>query len=149
VLAGWGGVFPLVAGALAFKSGHVVNRSRVLTFALDGAARLPPAVAPAQRVMAPPSVHIEPALAAEGAKQYARRCGSCHGDGAVSGGLVPDLRFSPALSNEALWNAVIDAGALESHGMVSFKSVLDAHEQAAVRAYLIERAQESDAARRR
>ncbi|HXS28825.1 MAG TPA: PQQ-dependent dehydrogenase, methanol/ethanol family [Steroidobacteraceae bacterium] len=149
VLAGWGGVFPLVAGALSFKSGHVVNRSRVLTFALDGTARLPPAVAPAQGVMAPPSAHVEPALAAEGAKQYARRCGSCHGDGAVSGGLVPDLRFSPALSNEALWNAVINEGALESHGMVSFKSVLDAHEQAAVRAYLIERAQESDAARRR
>lgn len=149
VLAGWGGVFPLVAGALAFKSGHVVNRSRVLTFALDGKAHLPRAVEVAQRFIPPPAVHVEPALAAEGAKQYARRCGSCHGDGAVSGGLVPDLRYSPALSNDAFWNAVVNDGALESHGMVSFGSVLDAKEQAAVRAYLIQKAQQSDGARSR
>ncbi|MGH8218681.1 MAG: PQQ-dependent dehydrogenase, methanol/ethanol family [Steroidobacteraceae bacterium] len=149
VLAGWGGVFPLVAGALSFKSGHVVNRSRVLTFALDGDAHLPPAVESPQRVIPPPAVHVDAALAAQGARQYARRCGSCHGDGAVSGGLVPDLRYSAALSNDAFWNAVMNDGALESHGMVSFKSVLDAREQAAVRAYLIERAQQSDAARAR
>jgi len=149
VLAGWGGVFPLVAGELSFKSGHVVNRSRVLTFALGGTADLPPASETPQRMLPAPAVHVDPALAAEGAKQYARRCGSCHGDGAVSGGLVPDLRYSPALSNDALWNAVINDGALESQGMVSFKSVLDAKEQAAVRAFLIEKAQQSDAAQAR
>jgi len=149
VLAGWGGVFPLVAGQLSFKSGHVVNRSRVLTFALDGTAQLPPASETPQRMIPPPAVHVDPALAAEGGKQYARRCGSCHGDGAVSGGLVPDLRYSPALSNDALWNAVLNEGALESQGMVSFKSVLDAKQQAAVRAYLIEKAQQSDAAQAR
>jgi alcohol dehydrogenase (cytochrome c)/quinohemoprotein ethanol dehydrogenase len=147
VLAGWGGVFPLVAGVLSFKSGHVVNRSRVLTFALDGGAHLPPAVNPPRRKVPPPSGHVDPKLAAAGARQYARRCGSCHGDAAVSGGIVPDLRYSPALSNEAYWNAVLNDGALESHGMVAFKSVLDAKEQAAVRAYLIQRAQESYAAR--
>ena len=149
VLAGWGGVFPLVAGELSFKSGRVVNRSRVLTFALDGEAHLPPAVEPPRRVLQPPAVHVEPALVAEGGKQYARRCGSCHGDGAVSGGLVPDLRYSPALSNDALWNAVVNDGALESHGMVSFKSVLDAKEETEVRDYLIDRAQQSDATRAR
>lgn len=143
VLAGWGGVFPLVAGELAFKSGRVVNRSRVLTFTLDGRARLPPAAAVPPRIAPPPAVPVDPALAAEGARQYARRCGMCHGDGAVSGGLVPDLRFSPALTSEAYWNAVVNGGALESHGMVSFKAALDAKEQAAVRAYLIERAQQS------
>lgn len=147
VLAGWGGVFPLVAGELAFKSGHVVNRSRVLTFALDGTARLPPTAAPMPSAAAPPAVHVSPALAAQGARQYARRCSACHGDAAVSGGLVPDLRESPALVNDAYWEAVVDDGALESQGMVSFKTVLDRQEQAAVRAYLIERAEQSDAAR--
>ena len=145
VLAGWGGVFPLVAGALSFKSGHVVNRSRVLTFALDGKAHLPAVVETAQRAIPPPMVHVQPALVAEGARQYARRCGSCHGDGAVSGGLVPDLRYSAALSNDAFWNAVVNDGALESQGMVSFKTVLDRQEQAAVRAYLIDKAQQNDA----
>ncbi|HTW38496.1 MAG TPA: PQQ-dependent dehydrogenase, methanol/ethanol family [Steroidobacteraceae bacterium] len=142
VLAGWGGVFPLVTGALAFKSGPVVNRSRVLTFVLDGAAQLPPAQTLPVAFPAPPSAPVSAALAAEGAKQYARRCGSCHGDAAVSGGLVPDLRYSAALSSDALWKAVVDRGALESQGMVSFGSELSAHEQAAVRAYLIKRAQE-------
>ena len=46
IVAGWGGVFPLVAGELAFKSGRIPNRSRVLTFALDGTASLPEPVAP-------------------------------------------------------------------------------------------------------
>ncbi|MGH8261557.1 MAG: PQQ-dependent dehydrogenase, methanol/ethanol family [Steroidobacteraceae bacterium] len=149
VLAGWGGIFPLATGALAFKSGPVVNRSRVLTFALGGTARLPPAVNPPVKITPPPRAPVDRALAAEGAQQYARRCGACHGDAAVSGGLVPDLRHSPALASEAYWNAVINEGALESHGMVSFGSVLDAHEQKAIRAYLIERAQESYAARSR
>ena len=149
VLAGWGGVFPLVTGALAFKSGRVVNRSRVLTFALDGGAQLP-AVRPTPFTFPPPpSAPVSAALAAEGAKQYARRCGSCHGDAVVSGGLVPDLRFSAALRSDAFWNAVINDGALEAQGMVPFKSELGAHEQTAVRAYLIQRAQQSYAAFRK
>jgi len=59
---------------------------------------------------------------------------------------VPDLRFSAALSNAALWKAVVNDGALESHGMVGFGSELDQAGQAAVRAYLVARAQQSYAA---
>jgi len=146
VLAGWGGVFPLVAGELAFKSGRLPNRSRVLTFALDGAARLPAPRTEPVSFPPPPTERVDPALAARGAKEYARRCGSCHGDAAVSGGLVPDLRFSAALSNAVFWKAVVNDGALESQGMVGFGSELDAAGQAAVRAYLIGRAQQSYAA---
>ena len=146
VLAGWGGVFPLVAGALAFKSGHLPNRSRVLTFALGGSARLPPGSVPVTSFPPPPTEHVDAGLAAAGAQEYARRCSSCHGDAAVSGGLVPDLRFSAALSNAALWKAVVNDGALESHGMVGFGSELDQAGQAAVRAYLVARAQQSYAA---
>src|SRR5215470_2847016 len=42
VLAGWGGVFPLVTGEIAFKSGRVRNVSRMLAFKLGGKASLPP-----------------------------------------------------------------------------------------------------------
>ena len=149
VLAGWGGVFPLVAGELAFKSGRQVNRSRVLTFALDAGAQLP-AVTPASLSFpAPPVRAVDAALAAEGAQEYARRCGMCHGDAAVSGGLVPDLRHSAALGSDSLWKAVVQDGALESQGMISFKSVLNAHQQAAVRAFLIQRAQQDYAVYRK
>ncbi len=143
VLAGWGGIFPLATGVLSFKSGRQVNRSRVLTFALDATDRLP-AVSPQPiSIPPPPAEHVSAALAAQGAQYYARRCGSCHGDDAVSGGLVPDLRYSAALSSEEFWNAVVNGGALEAEGMVSFKTALSGEQQAAVRAYLIQRAQES------
>ena len=41
VLAGWGGVFPLVAGELAEKSGKQRNISRLLVYKLGGTAELP------------------------------------------------------------------------------------------------------------
>ncbi len=142
VLAGWGGIFPLATGVLSFKSGREVNRSRVLTFALDATDRLPPATPQPMSFPPPPTVHESAALVAEGARYYARRCGSCHGDAAVSGGLVPDLRYSAALGSDEYWNAVVNGGALEPEGMVSFRSALSAKQQAALRAYLIQRAQQ-------
>jgi len=148
VLAGWGGAFPLVAGELSFKSGRQVNRSRVLTFALEGTAQLPAASPLSEPRLAAPSVPPEPTLAAEGAKQYALRCGSCHGDAAVSGGLVPDLRYSAALVNDALWKAVVEDGAHEANGMVSFKPEATHAQLEAVRAFLIQRAQQSALAAR-
>jgi hypothetical protein len=56
---------------------------------------------------------------------------------------VPDLRYTPALRSRAYWDAVVDRGALESKGMVAFGSVLSARQQAAIREYLIQRAQQS------
>ena len=142
VLAGWGGVYPLVAGALAFKSGHVVNRSRVLTYALDGAAELPPVVAepPQPTPLRLPDLHSDQRLVSEGASLYARHCGQCHGDAAVSGGLTPDLRFSRALVNPDFWNAVVNEGILTPNGMVSFRKELGTTQQQAIRAYLTQRA---------
>jgi quinohemoprotein ethanol dehydrogenase len=143
VLAGWGGAFPLVAGELAFKSGRLPNRSRVLTFALDGAAALPPAATPAVEFPAPPTGAQAPAEVAAGAKLYARYCGSCHGDAAHSGGLLPDLRYSHALADDQLWHAVVSDGTLAANGMIGFKSALGEKRLASVRAYLIARAQQS------
>ena len=146
VLAGWGGVFPLVAGELAFKSGRLPNRSRVLTFALDGNAALPPATAVQPQLPAPPPAPQAKELVADGSRAFARYCGSCHGDAAYSGGILPDLRYSRALADDALWQAVVLDGALSANGMVGFGSSLGAARLAAVRAYLIARAQESYAA---
>jgi len=157
VMAGWGGVFPLVSGELAFKSGRLPNRSRVLSFALDGTAKLPDAPATSASAGHPagaagseptaPTVRVDPVAAAQGARVYARHCGYCHGDAAVSGGLTPDLRYTPALANPALFRAIVNDGALESQGMVAFRGELDAQSQDAVRAYLIQRTQQSASAR--
>jgi hypothetical protein len=64
----------------------------------------------------------------------------------VSGGVLPDLRYSPALSNESTWNQIVHDGILESSGMVSFASVLSQSEIDAIRAYVVYRANQ-DAAR--
>ena len=143
ILVGWGGVFPLVAGELAYKSGRLPNRSRLLTFALDGKATLPAAHEPAASLSPPPATVEPPELVAAGSKDYARYCGSCHGDAAYSGGLVPDLRHSRALADDDLWRAVLMDGALAAEGMVAFGPSLGAERLAAVRAYLISRAQQS------
>jgi alcohol dehydrogenase (cytochrome c)/quinohemoprotein ethanol dehydrogenase len=146
ILVGWGGVFPLVAGELSYKSGRLPNRSRLLTFALDATGKLPEASATTPAMPAPPTT-AEPAdLVAEGSKHYARYCGSCHGDAAYSGGLVPDLRYSKALSDDELWRAVLMDGALAAEGMAAFGPELGTERLAAVRAYLISRAQQSYAA---
>lgn len=58
VLVSGGGSYPLVARELAFKSGRMVSRSHVLTYAIDGTPQLP-----ALSVAVPPgitSVQAEP-----------------------------------------------------------------------------------------
>jgi mono/diheme cytochrome c family protein len=85
-------------------------------------------------------------LAAQYGSTLAANCGSCHGDAAHSGGLVPDLRHSKALTDDDLWRAVVINGALAGDGMVAFGADLGEERLGAVRAYLIARAQESYAA---
>jgi alcohol dehydrogenase (cytochrome c)/quinohemoprotein ethanol dehydrogenase len=141
VMVGWGGVFPLVAGELSFKSGHQVNRSRLLTFRLDAKGQLPaPPAAAAPGVHAPPGP-TDAEQVARGARFYTRDCSGCHGDAAVAGGVVPDLRFSAALDSDEFWRTVVDDGALSSEGMIGFKSVLTADQINDVRAFLRQRAQ--------
>lgn len=66
-----------------------------------------------------------------------RYCATCHGDHAVSSGLLPDLRRSPHLQTIEAWNAVVRDGALSARGMGSFGEFVDAETSAALRAYVI------------
>ena len=95
----------------------------------------PKAVPPPERVV-------------RGAKLYSRYCGSCHGDAAYSGGLVPDLRHTRALGDDALWTAIVEKGALQANGMIAFGKALGSDRLGDVRAYLVSRAQQSAAAER-
>ena len=94
----------------------------------------------------PPKAVQDPARVAAGAKLYARYCGSCHGDAAHSGGIVPDLRYSKALVDDDMWRVVVLQGTLVAHGMIGFEPSLGAERLAEIRSYLIARAQESYAA---
>ena len=72
-------------------------------------------------------------------------CFACHGENAVGGGTVPDLRASSFLGNDFFYEIVLN-GAMKDAGMASFKPVLDQKDATAIRAYLIKRANDDKAA---
>jgi alcohol dehydrogenase (cytochrome c)/quinohemoprotein ethanol dehydrogenase len=77
-----------------------------------------------------------------GEQLYQRFCGNCHGDAAVSGGVLPDLRYSSTLTNDQ-WFSIVLGGLLRQNGMVSFAKVISRGDAAAIRAYVIFRANQS------
>jgi quinohemoprotein ethanol dehydrogenase len=144
VLSGWGGTYPLVSGIVAHKSGNMRNISRVLVFKLGGAAKLPPVPATAPKVLNPPPETADAATVDKGFKLYSRYCGSCHGDAVVSGGITPDLRYSPLLSSDSFYEVVL-GGLLKDNGMVSWSPVLTRQDADAIRAYIVHRAHQTQA----
>jgi alcohol dehydrogenase (cytochrome c)/quinohemoprotein ethanol dehydrogenase len=140
VEVGWGGAYGLAAGPLALDSHAAGNSPRVLAFKLNGTDTLPAATPAPARKLVPPANTASAAVVAQGKAKYHRFCGTCHGDSAVSGGVLPDLRYSPALNNEKLWNQIVHDGALQTQGMVSFAAVLSQADIDAVRAYVTARA---------
>ena len=146
VLAGWGGVFPLVTGEVSFKSGRVRNVSRMLVYKLDGRASLPalPDVEPP--VLRPPRSKASAEEIKHGEATYQRFCSACHGDVAVSGGVIPDLRYSSATSTDQLFSSIVLGGLLRKQGMVSFAKELSVDDVKSVRSYVIFRANQSSEA---
>lgn len=145
ILVGWGGIYDLSAGVLTHKSGATQNISRLLVFKLGGAAKLAPPPPSAALVLDPPAFSGTPEQYAKGAAAFGRYCAVCHGDAAIAGGLTPDLRHSAALSDAAVFKAIVIDGQLSQgggNGMVAFKSALSADDAEAVRHYLIKRANE-------
>ena len=144
VLAGWGGVFPLVAGELAEKSGKQRNISRLLGYKLGGTVELP-ALQTNEVALNPPADNADAATLATGHALFANFCSDCHGARAHGGGVVPDLRASGLLASDA-WFDVVLGGVLKSEGMASFANVLDHDQAAEVRSWVISVAQSDKAA---
>jgi cytochrome c553 len=96
-------------------------------------------------ILDPPADRADAATVANGNALFGRFCGVCHGEAAVGGGVVPDLRTSPFLATDAWYSIVLD-GALREGGMASFAPVLDRAQASAIRDYVIHRANEDAAA---
>jgi alcohol dehydrogenase (cytochrome c)/quinohemoprotein ethanol dehydrogenase len=144
VVAGWGSAFSLQAGKLAGMSGNLRNVSRVLAFKVGGKATLPPLPPEEKLALNPPASTADPATIARGEQLFGRNCAACHGESAVGGGTVPDLRASSFLGND-FWYEIVLNGAMKDAGMAPFKSVLDHTDAEAIRAYVIHRAHEDEA----
>ncbi len=149
VETGWGGAFALSAGELARKTQiDRGNAPRVLVFSLDGADAIP-AVPPASAAVLAALPELgDAAQVAQGKLLYHTFCGNCHGDTAVSGGTMPDLRYAAALRDDELFQKIVHDGLLEPKGMVAFGTQLDPQAIERVRAYVTHRVNESVAERR-
>ena len=142
VLVGWGGVFPLATGEVALRSGRTQNIGRLLVFKLGGKASLPALPELPQRELKAIPLTANTATVQKGEVLYQRYCSACHGDVAVSGGVLPDLRYSSALQSDQ-WFDVVLKGLLKQSGMVSFNKELSHGDAAAIRAYVVFRANQS------
>jgi mono/diheme cytochrome c family protein len=137
IMAGWGGSLALSGGEVAAAAGQV-NVSRLLAFKLGATGSLPEWTPPVQ-VLDPPPRLGDADKVALGKQRFADRCMVCHGDGAVGGGVVPDLRYMNAEKHQ-MWMGIVLGGLHRDKGMVSFSGVLTPEEAEAIQAFVIERA---------
>jgi quinohemoprotein ethanol dehydrogenase len=145
VLAGWGGAFGLSGGDAA-RSVGAKPAGRLLAYRLGGRASLPP-LPPARRRPAPPPPPPpgSEALVKHGSDLYAVNCSACHGVGAVSGGVLPDLRYLRPGARRSFAKIVV-YGSLRRRGMPGFEGVIDESDAGAILLYLADRAQADAAA---
>jgi mono/diheme cytochrome c family protein len=97
---------------------------------------------------APPDT-ANAAVVAQGKLHYHTYCSMCHGDSGVSGGVLPDLRYSAALGNASAWQSIVRDGVRQANGMVSFGKQMNKDEIETIRAYVVHRANEQVAGDRK
>lgn len=149
ILAGWTGGTALL-GSLSAQHGWIGREHprRLLTFVLDGSARLP--VSPPPERPTPvddPDFVIDAAKAHRGAALFGK-CSLCHGMGAVAGGYAPDLRASAVPLSAEAFQHIVRGDALLERGMPTFDELSD-DDLEALRHYLRERARQSLAAEKK
>lgn len=139
VMAGWGGILPIILGPLSTNSGPTLANSRILTFKLGGEVELPAYEITTPTVPDLSAISIDTEMAEQGFAVYDRYCGACHGAGAVGSGVIQDLRYSTFPASSEAWASVVLEGAFEERGMVGFGSELDADDAEAIRHYILTR----------
>ncbi|MCC2658254.1 MAG: PQQ-dependent dehydrogenase, methanol/ethanol family [Panacagrimonas sp.] len=138
VMAGWGGVFPLIGGVIS-NNAKVRPEARVITFKLGATGSLPP---PKHDVVPVPElqeVKADAKTLAKGEQLFGNNCSYCHGLNAVGGGIIPDLRYLTPEKHEMF--AGIVAGAKADRGMPSFAGRLMPEDIEAIRQYVIKQSQ--------
>jgi mono/diheme cytochrome c family protein len=109
---------------------------------LGGNATLPPLPEVEVAKLNPPASTASQDKIHAGEQKFQRYCSGCHGDVAVSGGVLPDLRYSSTLGNEQFFQIVL-GGMLQQNGMVSFARELNRQDVTNIRDYVIYRANQS------
>ena len=138
VLAGWGGIYPDAGPASGPVWQHTQHQPCARVQA-RGSGQPAPGRAPRGRPCAYSAGHCGCGHDHHRLRAIRPVLPACHGNEAVGGGVVPDLRKSVFLPMDAFFNIVLD-GALGFNGMAPFGAVLDRPAATAIRAYIIQQA---------
>ena len=122
---------------------YAPNGARLLVFKRGGETELPDIPAFEQRPFVEEAQFAAADVVEHGGDVFLNNCSLCHGQGAAARSTFPDLRRSPALTDQTLFDAVVLDGVLSANGMASFADRLDASDTEAVRAYLIGQAEQA------
>jgi quinohemoprotein ethanol dehydrogenase len=126
LLVGYGGGMAGLGGPLSAAHGWAYGRQRraLVAFALDGTATLPAQPPPASATPLKANFPIDDTLANAGAAIYGL-CGSCHGPGAIAGGMAPDLRASAVVLETDTFARIVRSGTRASRGMPAYTGISD------------------------
>jgi quinohemoprotein ethanol dehydrogenase len=125
VLTGIGTSAGIDSSQLATSPDYRTQQRRVLTFALNGKAVLPPNQAVAAAPAEDPDYRPDGAAELRGGGLFMSHCIVCHGLGAIGGGAAPDLRASVVPVYAEAFQHMVRAGALVAQGMPRFGELTD------------------------
>jgi quinohemoprotein ethanol dehydrogenase len=125
-----------------------VHTRRLIAFSLEGTAELPVLPPPTEPTpLTAPEFGVDATIAAQGAAEYGGTCLSCHGLGAVSGGMAPDLRASGVVLSASGFAGVVQGGERAAKGMPKFEDLTD-EQLLAIRHYIRQQAEAALAAKK-
>jgi len=136
-MAGWGGTFPRLLGPLSLAA-KVRPEARILTYKLGGKAQLPAQKYDPVPLPPPPPNTLEADKLPVARRLFNGFCANCHGLNAVSGGVVPDLRYL-STDSHLQFNAIV-AGARAAKGMPAFADAMLPEHMELIHQYIIKRA---------
>jgi len=136
VVAGWGAVSANFTGVVLNANGTKRNVSRILAYKIGGNAELPP-LPELPALALPPDDFGSESQIQVGSALYMRYCAVCHGVAVVGGGAIPDLRHSAMAASPEAFQSIVLEGTLLDNGMASFAEVLNEEDAEAVRAYIV------------
>lgn len=117
------------------------THARMLVFALGGNAVLPKPEPYTPPPLNPPPSTASAATIAHGGELYGRYCSVCHGlNGYQARTSFPNLTVTPLLWTQPGFDAVVLQGVRTDKGMGSFAKELQPEDAAAIREYLVSRA---------
>jgi PQQ-dependent dehydrogenase (methanol/ethanol family) len=135
IAVGNGGSSFIAAGLFAPQR-RSLPVGRVVVFKLGGEGsyeRVDTALAP---VPEPPDITLSPVRLDDVAARYGAYCAGCHGFGAVSGQVTPDLRRTAYIQTREAFYAVVGEGLLAERGMPRFGDQLDGDQIEELRAFI-------------